>query len=213
MVNTTRLVIIAEFCLSLFSTGICLGVEEGISQSYDIVVYAGTSAGVIAAVQAAQMGKSVVLVCPEKHLGGMTSGGLGFTDSGNTSAIGELSREFYRRIWERYQMPEAWKWQKREEFGNRGQGTAAMDSNRKTMWVFEPHVAEQVYEGMIAQNKIPVHRDRWLDRKSGVKKKGSRIASISVLSGETYRGKMFIDACAYQHRTSPMVRFAWSRCS
>ena len=49
---------------------------------YDIVVYGGTSAGVIAAVQAARMGKSVIVVCPEKHLGGLSSGGLGFTDTG-----------------------------------------------------------------------------------------------------------------------------------
>jgi hypothetical protein len=193
-VLTRRLVTLGGIGVSLFFAAICHGTEEAKSQSYDIVVYGGTSAGVIAAVQAAQMGKSVALVCPEKHLGGMTSGGLGFTDSGNTSAIGGLSREFYRRIWERYQAPEAWKWQKREEFGNRGQGTAAMDSNRKTMWVFEPHVAERVSEGFIAQNKIPVFRNRWLDRKSGVKREGSHVVSISMLSGETYRGKMFIDA-------------------
>ena len=56
---------------------------------YDVVVYGGNSAGVIAAVRTAQMGKSVVLVAPEKHLGGLTSGGLGFTDTGDKSVIGD----------------------------------------------------------------------------------------------------------------------------
>ena len=50
----------------------------------DLVVYGGTSAGVIAAVQAKKLGKSVVVVGPDKHLGGLTSGGLGWTDTGNT---------------------------------------------------------------------------------------------------------------------------------
>ncbi len=49
---------------------------------FDIAIYGGTSAGVIAAVQAARMGKSVVLIHPGEHLGGMTSGGLGFVDVG-----------------------------------------------------------------------------------------------------------------------------------
>ena len=44
---------------------------------YDLVVYGGTSAGVVAAVQARKMGRSVVLVCPDIHLGGLSSGGLG----------------------------------------------------------------------------------------------------------------------------------------
>ena len=47
--------------------------------SADLVIYGGTSAGVIAAVQAKKMGKSVVIVGPDKHLGGLSSGGLGWT--------------------------------------------------------------------------------------------------------------------------------------
>ena len=53
------------------------------AEEADVVVYGGTSASVIAAVQARKMGKSVVLVSPDKHLGGLSSGGLGFTDTGN----------------------------------------------------------------------------------------------------------------------------------
>jgi hypothetical protein len=163
-------------------------------QKADVVIYGGTCAAVTAAVQAARMGKSVLIVCPEKHLGGMSSGGLGFTDVGDKSVIGGLSREFYHRIWQHYQTPQAWRWQKCEEFGNRGQGTAAVDLDKRTMWVFEPHVAERVFEDFIAAHEIPVYRDEWLDRQSGVQKDGTRIVSITMLSGKTFRGRIFLDA-------------------
>ena len=160
----------------------------------DVVVYGGTSAGVIAAVQAARLGKSVTVVCPEKHLGGLSSGGLGFTDTGDKAVIGGLAREFYHRIWQHYQSPGAWRFQGRAEYGNRGQGTPAIDGEQRTMWVFEPHVAERVFEALIDEAKIPVHRDQWLDRQAGVVKEGRRIRSIRMLSGRTYRGRVFIDA-------------------
>lgn len=61
-----------------------------LAATYDIVIYGGTSAGVIAAVQAKRMGKSVIIVSPDQHLGGLTSNGLGFTDTGNKAVIGGL---------------------------------------------------------------------------------------------------------------------------
>jgi hypothetical protein len=161
---------------------------------FDVVVYGGTSAAVIAAVEAKKSGKSVVVVSPDKHLGGLTSGGLGWTDTGNKSVIGGLARDFYHRVWRKYQDPAAWKWQRREQFGNRGQGTPAIDGNQRTMWIFEPHVAEQVYEDLVAEFEIPVHRDEWLDREHGVVQSDGRIQSITTLSGRTYAGRMFIDA-------------------
>ena len=163
-------------------------------QSFDVVVYGGTSAGVIAAVQAKAMGRSVVLVGPDVHLGGLTSGGLGFTDTGNKVAIGGLAREFYHRVWKHYQTPEAWKWQKREEYGNKGQGTPAIDGTQRTMWIFEPHVAAQVFEDLVTEHEIPVHRNEWLDRQKGVAQSNGRITAITMLSGKTFAGKMFVDA-------------------
>lgn len=164
------------------------------STDYDLVIYGGTAAAVTAAVQARQMNRSVVIVSPDKHLGGLSSGGLGFTDTGNKAVIGGLAREFYHRVWQHYNRPEAWTWEKREAFGNKGQGTPAMDGENRTMWIFEPHVAEAVFEGFIREYQIPVLRDEWLDRKSGVRKQGARIVSIRTLSGKTFTGRMFIDA-------------------
>src|SRR5439155_26132386 len=68
----------------------------------DICIYGGTAAGVAAGVQAARMGKRGVIVEFGKHLGGMTSGGLGATDIGNKAAIGGIAREFYHRIAQHY---------------------------------------------------------------------------------------------------------------
>ena len=161
---------------------------------YDLVVYGGTSAGVIAAVQAKKMGKTVVVIGPDKHLGGLSSGGLGWTDTGNKAVIGGLARDFYHRIWKEYQKPESWKWQKSKDYGNKGQGTPAMDGENRTMWIFEPSIAEKVFDDYIREFEIPLYRDEWLDRKSGIKMKDGRIRAITMLSGLTIKGKMFVDA-------------------
>ncbi len=160
----------------------------------DIIVYGGTSAAVTAAVQAVRMGKSVIVVSPDKHLGGLSSGGLGFTDTGKKEVIGGLAREFYHRIYLHYQQDSSWQWQKKEEYGNKGQGTPAIDGTERTMWIFEPHAAEQVFEDFVKENNIKVFRDEWLNREAGVKKEGTKIVSIKTLSGKTFSGKMFIDA-------------------
>lgn len=180
--------------LSSMFAAIVLLAGSATAKEYDIVVYGGTSAGVAAAVQAARMGKTVVIVCPDKHLGGLSSGGLGFTDTGNKAVIGGIAREFYHRIWQHYQRSEAWRWQSRESYGNKGQGTPAIDGTQRTMWIFEPHVAEAAFEGLIRERGIEVHRERWLDRAGGVRKENGRILSIRMLDGSAYDGKMFIDA-------------------
>lgn len=160
----------------------------------DVVIYGNTSAGVIAAVQVAKMNRSVILVGPDKHLGGLSSGGLGWTDSGKKETIGGLARDFYHRVWKHYDRSDAWRWQKKEAYGNRGQGTAAIDKDQRTMWIFEPHVAETIFEDLIRENEITLFRDQWLDRDSGVTKSDGRIREIRMLSGKAFRAKMFIDA-------------------
>ncbi len=186
--------LVMSLIVSLGALGCAIEPTSRQQHEAEVVVYGGTSAGVIAAVQVARMGKSVILLCPDKHLGGLSAGGLGWTDTGRKEVIGGLAREFYHRIWRHYQQDEAWKWQKQSEYGNRGQGTAAIDGIARTMWIFEPHVAEQVFENLIAEHKIPVHRDQWLDRAEGVLKENGRITSITMLSGATYRAGMFLDA-------------------
>lgn len=152
---------------------------------YDIVVYGSTSAGVMAAVQGRRMGRTVALVGPDAHLGGLSSGGLGATDIGNKKAIGGLSREFYRRIGAHYGKAEG--------------------------WVFEPHVAEQVFEAFVRDHGLEAARGEWLDRSpgKGVTLVEGRITSITMLSGTTYRGKMFIDA-TYEGDLMAAARVSYS---
>ncbi|MBN1107191.1 MAG: FAD-dependent oxidoreductase [Bacteroidales bacterium] len=172
----------------------CSNTGDDNSFKADVIVYGGTSAAVTTAVQVSRMGKSVIIVSPDKHLGGLSSSGLGFTDTGNKEVIGGLAREFYQLIYQHYQKPESWKWQKQSEYGNRGQGSPAIDGEKRTMWIFEPHVAEEAFEKMITGNNITVFREEWLDRETGLLKKKGKIISIRTLSGKTFRGKVFIDA-------------------
>jgi hypothetical protein len=173
---------------------------------HDVVIYGGTSGAVVAAVRAAMLGTSVVVVSPDAHLGGLSSGGLGYTDSGNTRAIGGLARDFYRRVWKHYQSPEAWKWQPRESFVGLGQGVNKTDVGDNSMWLFEPHVAEQIFDAWLEEQGIKVVRGVLLDREKGVELgprgeagAGPRIVAITTLAGPAgparrFAGKVFIDA-------------------
>src|SRR5262245_1083366 len=89
--------------IGLWFTLVCDLRFAGAVETADVVIYGGTSSGIVAAVQARKMGKSVVLIEPSDHLGGLTTGGLGATDIGNKAVIGGLARDFYHRMWRHYQ--------------------------------------------------------------------------------------------------------------
>ncbi len=159
----------------------------------DICVYGGTAAGVAASVQAARMGKTVVLAEPGNHLGGLTSGGLGATDIGNKAAIGGIAREFYHRIALHYAQPDSWTLESKEDYFGRPQRTkpedlAAADS---TMWTFEPHVAEQVLFAMINEAQAPVYFQQQLAQAITA---DGQITELRMTNGKVFRARMFIDA-------------------
>ena len=162
---------------------------------FDLVVYGGTSAAVTAAVQAADDGLRVVVVSPDTHLGGLSSGGLGWTDSGRKEAIGGLSRDFYRRVGAKYAKPDAWRQQTADEYLSLPRFEKRRPvTDDGAYWNFEPHVAEAVFEELIAERGIRVDLGQRLDREDGVRKDGRRIVSIRTLHGTEYRGRIFIDA-------------------
>lgn len=109
----------------------------------DICIYGGTSGGIAAAVQSTRMGKTVSLAVFNTHLGGLTTGGLGATDVGNIGSIGGVSREFYRRIGQRYGQTERFN--------------------------FEPKVARSVYADWLAEVGVT---PRWNQRLATVTKDG-----------------------------------------
>jgi hypothetical protein len=167
--------------------------SKGVEHEADVVVYGDASGGVIAAVQAARMGKKVILVSQYGHLGGMTSSGLGWTDIGNTDILGGLSKEFYQRIYEHYQSDEAWDHEARSGFKNAGQGAPALNPKTELASTFEPKVAEAVFDAMVVGAGVEVIKGR-LDLAAGVEKSGARISAIRLEGGVSVRGKMFIDA-------------------
>jgi hypothetical protein len=143
----------------------------------DVVVYGATAGGITSAVAAAREGKKVVLVEPGKHLGGMVSGGLGATDFGNRATIGGISREFFRRVLAHYT----------ETYGP----SSPQVKDSSDGFLFEPHVAEDIFRKMLEEAKVEVFFDSILD---DVAKDGARIMAIKTTRGDEFAGSMFIDA-------------------
>ena len=156
---------------------------------YDVVVYGGTSGGVIAAVQAAKSGRSVVLVSPSPHVGGLTTSGLGWTDLKNAAILGGLSKEFYHRVYLYYAAQPNWNTVK----SMAGQNVAGFDQTNELGYIFEPKVASQIYDEMLAGTQVEIFTGL-IDLTHGVAMSGQRITSIKLEDGRVFTGKMFIDA-------------------
>ena len=146
------------------------------SAQYDICIYGGTSAGVIAAYTAAKQNKKVVLIEPGKHLGGLSSGGLGYTDIGNKYVVSGLARDFYRRMGKHY--------------------------GKFETWIFEPHAAEDIFNQYIKEANVPVLFQYVITKAT---KENATIKSIEIQNlnpaastfKKTITAKMFID-CSYE---------------
>jgi len=137
----------------------------------DVCIYGGSSAGVIAAYTAKKAGRSVLLIEPGKRLGGLTSGGLGYTDIGNKYAIRGLSLEFYRQVGRHY--------------------------GKFEQWIFEPHVAESLFTDYVQRAKLQV---LYQHRLVSAAKENGYIKTIQLeTNGATVNvaAKMFID-CTYE---------------
>lgn len=161
-------------------------------ESHDIVVYGGTSGGVVAAIQAARSGHSVILISPTQKLGGLTASGLGMTDTaGYRQIIGGLAKEFYQRIGRHYADPANWRSGDREAYMKKVGPGLARDG---MMHYFEPHIAERAFEEWAAESKLVIVRGERLDLRHGVIKEGARITALRMESGRTFPGKIFIDA-------------------
>ncbi|HSI77236.1 MAG TPA: FAD-dependent oxidoreductase [Lunatimonas sp.] len=163
--------ILKLFCVLAFLSFSCSQKED--PPTFDVVVYGANSAGVIAAYTAKTMGKSVLLIEPTNHLGGLTTGGLGYTDIGNKFAVTGLSRDFYRRLGDHY--------------------------GKFEQWIFEPSVAKKTFQEYLDKAGIEVQYGL---RIVGVEKSDGRIQHIELEnsfnpqsdSNQKVGGKVFIDA-------------------
>jgi len=140
----------------------------------DVCVYGGTSAGVIAAYAAIKLHHTVILIEPGHRLGGLSSGGLGYTDIGNKYVVTGLARDFYRRIGRHYQKFE--------------------------QWTFEPHVADSLFCDYTKRAKITV---LYGERLHTVKKSNNTITAITLENAKNseitreIKAKQYID-CSYE---------------
>ena len=137
-------------------------------QTFDVVVYGGTAGGVVTAIAAAREGASVALLEPRDHLGGMVSGGLGWTDYGKKEVIGGYSLEYYERAGRKYGVP--------------------------LQWTLEPHVAEAIFKEWTKEAGVQVFYRHRLVEKTGVTREGTRITAIRLENGAEFRASVFADA-------------------
>ena len=140
-------------------------------REYDLCIYGGSASGVVAAYSAAQMGLDVLVVEPTDRIGGLTTGGLSFTDIGNKQVVKGVALQFYRRLGEHY--------------GNLEQ------------WVFEPSVAHKTLMEYLDHKHIKVVKGYHICQ---AQMDGTDISGITVAGGAdsadtlSFKAKWFIDA-------------------
>ncbi|MDP8243663.1 MAG: FAD-dependent oxidoreductase [Candidatus Hinthialibacter antarcticus] len=175
--------LLKSFALVLLSAFMSFPAFSATAKMYDVVVYGGTAGGAIAAVAAAREGLDAALIEPYDHIGGLTSGGLGRTDVGDSSVIGGYSREFYQRLGKHY--------------------------GEDASWRFEPGVAERTLKEMLDEAKVDVFYQK---RLASVGKDGNRITSIKTEDGSIFIASIFMDA-TYEGDLMAQagVSYAWGR--
>ncbi len=151
----------------------CSTLAPAAPHSFDVVVYGGTAGGVVAAVSAAREGLKTALLEPGQHVGGMVSGGLGWTDFGKKEVIGGYALEFYLRVGKHYGLP---------RYG------------QPIGWMHEPHVAEDIFREMLRESGVELFEHTRIRERDGARKSGTIVSEITVESGDTFTAKVFIDS-------------------
>ncbi len=161
------------------------------AENYDVVVYGATAGGVTSAIAAGRQGLKTVLLEPGRHVGGMATGGLSRTDVGRREVIGGLALEFYYRVGIRYEV---------QRFNN------------PVAWFYEPKVGEGVMVEMLRQAGVTLLYGHRLKESGGVSKEGAAIRRVAMENGETFDGRIFIDA-SYEGdlMAQAKVRYTWGR--
>ena len=169
-----------RFLPSVIFCALCGSPSRAATFEADVCVYGGTSGGVVASVQATRMGKSVILLEPGRHLGGMTSGGLSAVDIGDPRSVGGIARQYFTRLAATTGVTLAWD----KPFQGKG-GPATGGA-----YAIEPHEAERLFDVMTFDAGVDVVREA---RLATVKKEGATITELVLENGDTVRAKMFLD--------------------
>lgn len=152
------------------------------TSSADVVVYGASSGGVCAAVAAAQAGARTLLVEPGQHLGGMTSGGLGYTDVGDSRVLGGMAARLRTAIGEHYDV---------------APGAYAGP---------EPHVAEAIYTRWLEESGVEV---MFGERAVMADMIDARIQSLTTSGGQTVDAGAFVDA-SYEGDLLPLAHVPYA---
>ncbi len=185
--------IVSLFCLLLLADGLPVvaqetswspgaGGQSPAAVEADVCVYGGTSAGVVAAIQAARMGKRVTLLEPGRHLGGMTAGGLSAVDIGDPRSVGGIAREYFTRLVAAYGKQLAWD----RPFESKGGGPATGGA-----FAIEPHRAERLFNKMVREAKVAVYLQSPM---AAVTRQGRRLTAIRTEDGRLFSAQVFLDA-------------------
>lgn len=142
----------------------------------------------MAAVEAARMGKTSLILERNSHIGGLPANGLGATDIATRGATTGLFSEFTQRIKAYYT----------KKYGKNSQQVKDCSDG----FHFEPSVAEKVFEEMLAEQKgkITVLTKRQFNfsdgdlQMTGTKITGIRVVNRTTGADEYYSGKIFVDA-------------------
>ena len=157
----------------LLTISLALAASAAAQQSFDLIVYGGTAAGVATAVAGARQGLKTALLEPRHQIGGMVSGGLSGTDVGRREVIGGMALEFYYRTGRHYQV---------ERY------------LQDLAWMPEPKAAEAIFREMMREAGVALFQHHRLREKDGVRKQGSRIVEVATENGARFTAKVFADA-------------------
>ncbi|KAF4964838.1 hypothetical protein FSARC_7266 [Fusarium sarcochroum] len=175
------------------------------SQQFDLVVYGSTSGAVATAIQAARLGRSVVLISPQEHIGGIQINGLGATDIDNqvefqnSTTVGGLSLELHQKISKVYNRVERLNEVVRKRIKD------------PEIWRFESRVAEKVISDWLAEYpSITVIKSPLAESDDAVQRSGGQIQAIRLENGDVVTGKVFVEA-SYEGDLLAASGITWTR--
>jgi len=154
---------------------------------YDVIVYGGTPAGVIAAVAASRNHARVLLIEQTRHVGGLSTSGVNTAESEHmiNKAITGIAREFYIKMGLNFS---------EEYFETFRNGREMKFRKGDPAFFFESNIAEKEFLTLLKDAGVDVLYEKFL---TSVSVSDNRITSISLSDGSHFTAGIHID-CTYE---------------
>jgi hypothetical protein len=167
----------------------------------DVIVYGGTSAAITSAIKAKQLGHSVIVVSPDKHLGGlMQAASVGPIRATKLSSAAYRARVLSSRL-ATLQRADRLDATNSRIHGNKGQGTPAIDGTQTHHVDLRIPAQLKKFLKMDQGKRNYSHSPRFASIEKVVL--SLRIGAVSQYAHSvcrTFSGKMFVDA-TYERRS------------